>query len=86
MLYTTAPAVAVFARVNMIESLHETVEADAPKWYQRWKNETELIRFEDKNLFFGGVHLVQRTPDGVLHGAGDPRRGGAVAHSDSVST
>jgi gamma-glutamyltranspeptidase/glutathione hydrolase len=33
----------------------------------------------DYNLFFGGVHAVERLPDGSFQGAGDPRRGGAVA-------
>lgn len=33
----------------------------------------------DYNLFFGGVHAVERLPDGRFLGAGDPRRGGAVA-------
>jgi gamma-glutamyltranspeptidase/glutathione hydrolase len=31
------------------------------------------------NLFFGGVHAVERLPDGSFRGAGDPRRGGTVA-------
>jgi len=39
-----------------------------------------LARFQDRNLFFGGVHAVERNPaDGSLSGGGDPRRGGAVA-------
>jgi len=37
-------------------------------------------RWEQHNLFFGGVHAVVRDPDtGELRGGGDPRRGGAVA-------
>ncbi|MBJ7331499.1 MAG: gamma-glutamyltransferase [Solirubrobacteraceae bacterium] len=35
--------------------------------------------FRAQNLFFGGVQAIRRTPDGVLSGGGDPRRGGAVA-------
>ena len=38
----------------------------------------ELIEFKQRHLFFGGVHLVRRAPDGSLTGAGDPRRSGAV--------
>jgi gamma-glutamyltranspeptidase / glutathione hydrolase len=39
-----------------------------------------LARFHDRNLFFGGVHAVERhRADGTLSGGGDPRRGGAVA-------
>ncbi|MBM4374081.1 MAG: gamma-glutamyltransferase [Deltaproteobacteria bacterium] len=36
-----------------------------------------FVRFEERNLFFGGVHLVRRAADGTLSGAGDPRRSGA---------
>ena len=37
-------------------------------------------RWQTRNLFFGGVHAVARNPaSGELQGAGDPRRGGAVA-------
>jgi gamma-glutamyltranspeptidase/glutathione hydrolase len=38
-----------------------------------------LVRWQDRNLFFGGVHAVARDPaSGALSGGGDPRRGGAV--------
>jgi gamma-glutamyltranspeptidase/glutathione hydrolase len=48
------------------------VEALAAEWpdYRLWP---------DYNLFFGGVHAVERLADGSFQGAGDPRRGGAVA-------
>jgi len=36
------------------------------------------IRFDAPNMFFGGVHLVERLADGTLRGAGDPRRGGTM--------
>ena len=40
----------------------------------------EIVRWTDRNVFFGGVHAVARDPaTGALRGAGDPRRGGAVA-------
>ena len=39
-----------------------------------------VVAFRDRNLFFGGVQAVQRaSAGGALRGAGDPRRGGAVA-------
>jgi gamma-glutamyltranspeptidase/glutathione hydrolase len=39
-----------------------------------------LVAFRDRNLFFGGVQAVERArASGLLRGAGDPRRGGAVA-------
>lgn len=38
-----------------------------------------LVRFRERNLFFGGVQVVARDPlSGALSAAGDPRRGGAV--------
>jgi gamma-glutamyltranspeptidase/glutathione hydrolase len=36
-----------------------------------------VVRWEDINLFFGGVQAVLRSTDGTLEAAGDPRRGGA---------
>ncbi len=36
----------------------------------------DLVLFDNANLFFGGVHLVGRSADGSLSGAGDPRRAG----------
>ena len=37
----------------------------------------DLTRWEERNLFFGGVAAVERIADGSLAAAGDPRRGGA---------
>ena len=50
LLYTTAPAVAAFARYNLIESMHgRTVEeVDALGWTSKWK-ETGLLAYTDKN-------------------------------------
>jgi gamma-glutamyltranspeptidase / glutathione hydrolase len=43
----------------------------------------EVARWPSLNLFFGGVQAVARDPrSGELSGAGDPRRGGAVAYAD----
>lgn len=40
----------------------------------------EVVVFRDRNLFFGGVQAIERAvAGGALRGAGDPRRGGAVA-------
>jgi gamma-glutamyltranspeptidase/glutathione hydrolase len=42
----------------------------------------QLVRWGDRNLFFGGVHAVVRdVATGGLSGGGDPRRGGAVAYA-----
>lgn len=47
-LYTTAPAVAVFARVNLIETVSGKEYAHMPDWFTNWEN-TGLIAWTDKN-------------------------------------
>ena len=61
-LYTTAPAVASFARVNMIETINGSDSAgvvyeEAPSWISNWEK-TGLITWDDKNedgrMFYSG--------------------------------
>lgn len=47
-LYTTAPAVAVFARTNLIETVSNNEYATVPEWFKNWEN-TGLIAWSDKN-------------------------------------
>jgi cation/acetate symporter len=47
-LYTTAPAVAVFARTNLLQTVSEVSYAEVPAWFETWED-TGLIRFEDHN-------------------------------------
>ncbi len=47
-LYTTAPAVSVFARTNMIETVSNQPYANVPEWFKKWET-TGLITFTDKN-------------------------------------
>jgi len=47
-LYTTAPAVAVFARYNMINTLNDKPYKEAPSWFKNWET-TGLIAWVDKN-------------------------------------
>lgn len=47
-LYTTAPAVAVFARTNMIQTVNEQPYNTAPEWFTNWED-TGLIAWADKN-------------------------------------
>ena len=47
-LYTTAPAVAVFARTNMIETVSNKPYENVPPWFKKWET-TGLIKFDDKN-------------------------------------
>ncbi|MFY0714004.1 cation acetate symporter [Seonamhaeicola sp. NFXS20] len=48
LLYTTAPAVAVFARTNMIETVSNKPYGNMPEWFKKWET-TGLIVFNDKN-------------------------------------
>ncbi len=48
LLYTTAPAVAAFARTNLLTTISDAEYAKAPKWFKNWEA-TGLIAFEDKN-------------------------------------
>ncbi|HIK33893.1 MAG TPA: cation acetate symporter [Oscillatoriales cyanobacterium M59_W2019_021] len=59
-LYTTAPAVAAFARYNLIESLHDRPVAEVQQldWAQKWEN-TGLLEFKDTN----NDGRYQLTPD-----------------------
>jgi len=57
-LYTTAPAVAVFARTNMIETVSNKPYAQVPQWFKKWET-TGLITFNDKN----GDGLIQYVAD-----------------------
>lgn len=47
-LYTTAPAIASFARVNMIETVSNQPYEEVPSWFTNWEK-TGLIEFTDKN-------------------------------------
>jgi cation/acetate symporter len=47
-LYTTAPAVAVFSRINLINTVSEQPYKEMPSWFSNWED-TGLLKFEDKN-------------------------------------
>jgi cation/acetate symporter len=47
-LYTTAPAIAVFARTNLIETIVNKPYAEKPQWVDNWEK-TKLVSWEDKN-------------------------------------
>ena len=59
-LYTTAPAIAVFARTNLIETVSEKKYDDMPGWFENWEK-TGLLTFADKNN------------DGVIQYVADPQ-------------
>ncbi len=47
-LYTTAPAIALFARTNLIETVSNKKYDELPEWFSNWET-TGLIQFDDKN-------------------------------------
>ncbi len=47
-LYTTAPAVASFARVNLIQTVNQAPYSQMPQWFKNWED-TSLIAWVDKN-------------------------------------
>ena len=59
-LYTTAPAVAVFSRTNLIETVSHKAYASLPEWFNKWEA-TGLITHEDKNQ------------DGMIQYLADPK-------------
>ena len=48
LLYTTAPAVAAFARTNFIKTINNVEYAKAPSWFKNWEK-TGLVGWKDKN-------------------------------------
>ncbi len=48
LLYTTAPAVSAFAKINFIDSVHKVEYESAPTWFKNWEN-IGLIAWKDKN-------------------------------------
>ena len=47
-LYTTAPAIAVFARMNLLDTVSNAEYASMPEWFRTWER-TGLIAFDDRN-------------------------------------
>ena len=60
LLYTTAPALAAFARYNLINSIHGKTVAEVQQldWAVSWE-QTGLLGFDDKN----GNGRIEMTPD-----------------------
>jgi cation/acetate symporter len=47
-LYTTAPAISLFSRTNLIETVSNEQYEKLPEWFNNWEK-TGLIQFDDKN-------------------------------------
>lgn len=66
LLYTTAPAVAAFARINIINNVDGMVYEHAPEWFAKWED-SGLIAWFDKNedgviQYRGGNALIPAKP------------------------
>ena len=48
LLYTTAPAVSAFARMNLIDSIQDKEYSESPQWFRNWED-IGLIAWKDKN-------------------------------------
>jgi cation/acetate symporter len=65
-LYTTAPAIAVFSRTNLIETVSDKSYSEIPEWFKNWEN-TGLIAWTDKNgdgkiQYVAGAALSSKKP------------------------
>jgi cation/acetate symporter len=61
-LYTTAPAIAVFSRTNLIETVSNQPYEEMPEWFDKWET-TGLLGFTDKNE----DGLIQYTADTTIN-------------------
>lgn len=62
-LYTTAPAISVFSRTNLIETVSNKEYSEIPEWFKNWEN-TGLIAWADKN----GDGKIQYVAGNALEG------------------
>ena len=63
LLYTSAPAVGAFARLNLIDTVHQTQYEELPEWFYNWEN-SGLIGWMDKN----GDGAVQMSAGAAFEG------------------
>jgi cation/acetate symporter len=79
-LYTTAPAVAAFARTNLIATIDDRPYTELPPWFAKWE-ETALVAWVDKN----GDGKLQYAPGPPFLGAVDQQREGGGAQVRSTT-
>jgi len=70
-LYTTAPAIAVFARTNLIQTVSDKPYETLPKWFSNWET-TGLLTYTDKNQ------------DGIVQYVADPEINELVIDKDII--
>ncbi|HLT93871.1 MAG TPA: sodium:solute symporter family protein [Membranihabitans sp.] len=73
-LYTTAPAIAVFAKTNLISTIQETPYANVPEWFSNWEH-TGLITFDDKNQDGNIDYYNDENPEYAAKAAAEGKRG-----------
>ena len=64
LLYTTAPAVGAFARLNFIDTVHDTAYQEVDPWFKRWED-IGLVSWVDKN----GDGRIQYAPGAAFAGS-----------------
>jgi cation/acetate symporter len=70
-LYTTAPAIAVFARTNLIQTVSNKPYETLPEWFSNWET-TGLLTFTDLNK------------DGLVQYVADPKINELVIDKDII--
>ncbi|MEX0723786.1 MAG: sodium:solute symporter family protein [Gracilimonas sp.] len=77
-LYTTAPAIAAFAKYNMMETVSEQPYEEMPEWFGTWE-ETALLTWYDKNedgiITYAPGSAIEGLPDIQRNTAGEIVRG-----------
>ncbi len=77
-LYTTAPAVGTFAKMNFIKTTHDKSYTEAPSWFKNWEK-TGLIVWVDKNgdgkMQYGPGAPFKGKPKLIKTEGGDLKRG-----------
>lgn len=72
-IYLTAPTIGGFARVNLLEELHDTPYADVPEWFHQFE-ETKQMTWVDKNgdgkiQHFGPVQIAKGNENELTFGS-----------------
>lgn len=77
-LYTTAPAIAVFAKTNLIETVSEEPYEEMPEWFSTWE-ETALLTWVDKDengiITYAPGNAIEGLPDIQRNAEGEIIRG-----------
>jgi cation/acetate symporter len=77
LLYTSAPAVAAFARTNLLATVSDQPAAGLPEWFHTWER-TGLLRHNDHN----GDGIVQVVGPNGRAGAGQPLQNELTVDND----